>query len=303
VELVRPTAERPAVVFGEAMIELSDIETSTCRIGVAGDTYNSAVYLARLGAPVAYATALGEDAFSARIEAAIRREGVEASLIARAPGRAPGLYAVSVDTKGERSFTYWRSASAAREFFDTADCNRILAAAENTPLFLLSGISLSIFDEAGRRRLIDLAARVRARGGVVAFDSNYRPAGWPSVVAARRAVDALAPHVSLALPTYEDEYGLFGDEAPEHTARRWLDAGADEVAVKHGPDGVFIPGSGWIAPPERIAPRDTTGAGDSFNAAYLAARLEGASPADAALAGHRLAAEVLMTPGAIIPRA
>jgi 2-dehydro-3-deoxygluconokinase len=57
-----------------------------------------------------------------------------------------------------------------------------------------------------------------------------------------------------------------------------------------------------IAPHEALRPVDTTAAGDSFNAGYLAARIGGASPIDAARAGHRLAGIVIMTPGAIIAR-
>ncbi len=54
--------------------------------------------------------------------------------------------------------------------------------------------------------------------------------------------------------------------------------------------------------PERVSPVDTTAAGDSFAAGYLAARLRGEAPAAAARAGHRLAAVVITHPGAIIPR-
>jgi 2-dehydro-3-deoxygluconokinase len=51
-----------------------------------------------------------------------------------------------------------------------------------------------------------------------------------------------------------------------------------------------------------LQPVDTTAAGDSFNAGYLAARINGAMPRDAAAAGHRLAGAVIMAPGAVIPK-
>ncbi|MEM9235109.1 MAG: PfkB family carbohydrate kinase, partial [Pseudomonadota bacterium] len=73
-----------------------------------------------------------------------------------------------------------------------------------------------------------------------------------------------------------------------------------EVIVKHGAKGALVGSGRWIAPRKVVKPHDTTGAGDSFNAAYLSARLNKACPEEAALAGHDLASRVLMVPGAIM---
>jgi 2-dehydro-3-deoxygluconokinase len=114
----------------------------------------------------------------------------------------------------------------------------------------------------------------------------------------------VAPHVDIALPTFNDESALFGDTSPRLTAERWRAHGIDEVAVKLGADGcmIFQAGQDCIVPAQEAAAIDTTGAGDSFNAAYLAARLKGSNPGEAALAGHSLAWEVVQQPGAIIAR-
>ncbi|MBB4659445.1 sugar kinase [Parvularcula dongshanensis] len=301
-ELVAPTPDCPAVVFGEAMIELSDVTDEACRLGVAGDSFNTAVYLSRQGLSVAYMTALGDEAFSDRIAGALTEEGIDTRYVLRRDGGTAGLYAVTVDEVGERSFTYWRSASAARAFFRTQGADDVLRKAERTPLLYLSGITLSLFDESERRQVISFARAVREVGGAVVFDTNYRPRGWESSGEAARTIDALAPHVSIALPTFDDEAILFGFSEPIDSADRWLAAGAREVVVKHGPAGALIAGKGWVPPPETVLPLDTTGAGDSFNAGYLAARLGGAPPKEAAMAGHVLAAKVLRTPGAILPR-
>ncbi len=108
------------------------------------------------------------------------------------------------------------------------------------------------------------------------------------------------PYVSIALPTWEDERELFGDIDAEACAARWHQQGVNEVVVKAGKRGAYSRDTGWIEPPERIVPVDTTGAGDSFNGAYIAARLAGAPPQAAIYRGHALAAKVLKTHGAII---
>ncbi|MEE4538235.1 MAG: sugar kinase [Erythrobacter sp.] len=300
-EQSKPTEANPVIVFGEAMLELSGIEGDACRLSVAGDTFNTAVYLQRAGVPVAYATAVGKDAFSARITDALLAEGIGARYVLRRSGGTPGLYAVSIDTAGERSFTYWRSASAVRDFFSTPGHKEVLRMCESAPLLYLSGITLSLFGQSDRAALTGFVRAVREKGGEVAFDTNYRPAGWGSRDEAAAAVMAIAPFVSLALPTFEDDRDLFGDPSPQACADRWAAAGAAEVVVKNGPEGALTQ-AGWVRPPERLMPRDTTGAGDSFNAGYLAARLRGEAEGEAAMAGHRLAARILMTPGAILPR-
>jgi 2-dehydro-3-deoxygluconokinase len=109
--------------------------------------------------------------------------------------------------------------------------------------------------------------------------------------------------VDVALPTFEDEAALFGDADPEATARRWRDFGALEVAVKRGADGALIDAAdfrGWVRPLREVRPVDTTGAGDSFNGAYIGARVVDGAAA-AAAAAHRLAAAVISRRGAIIP--
>ena len=108
---------------------------------------------------------------------------------------------------------------------------------------------------------------------------------------------------------------LFGDEDAEACATRHHDAGVSEVAVKLGADGCYVSRDAGGGParagkraathvpvPAQREAKDTTGAGDSFNGAYLAARLAGREPAEAAAVAHTVAGEVVMHPGAIIPR-
>jgi 2-dehydro-3-deoxygluconokinase len=295
---------------GECMIELRHRGAAELDLAYGGDTLNTAVYLARLTrgrkVRVDYVTALGDDAYSEGMLRAWRGEGIGTDLVARLPGRLPGLHTIRTDAQGERSFTYWRSAAAAREMLGGERAEQVASALEGYDLLYLSGITLSILDPPQRAALGAIAERVRERGGRVAFDGNYRPVGWPDAGAARAAFDEMLKRVDLALPTLDDEQALFGVKDALECAERLHGHGVAEVAIKLGQAGCFLSSAeftGEIAaePVDRIV--DSTAAGDSFNAGYLAARLSGADPPAAGRLGNRLAARVIAHPGAIIPAA
>src|SRR5690606_1099134 len=296
--------------IGECMIELRHRSATALELAYGGDTLNTAVYLARLTrgreVRVDYVTALGDDAYSDGMLAMWREENVATDLVARLPGRLPGLYTIRTDAKGERSFTYWRSASAARDMLRDARAEQVAAALEGYDLLYLSGITLSILDPPQRAALLAIADRVRARGGRVAFDSNYRPVGWPSPETARAAFADILQRVDIALPTLDDEQALFGVDDPAECAERLRRRGVAEVAIKLGEAGCFLSSAAFTGPiaAEPVATVvDSTAAGDSFNAGYLAARLSGADPPAAARLGNRLAARVIAHPGAVVPAA
>ncbi len=294
------------VLFGEGMIE----ERADAAFAWGGDVVNTAVYLARqaahLGVRPELMSAMGADAGDEAIVAAWAAQGVGVDHVLRDPTRTAGRYKISLGPDGQRSFSYDREKSAARSFFEHADANSTLEWAASADILYLTGITLSIFGEAARRRIGQLAGRVRSRGGEVVFDSNYRPAGWPAATAAWAAIEALAPAITLAMPSSDDHAALLGAASPADAAAAWLALGAREVVVKLGPDGAYAANANGeriavpAAAPERIV--DTTAAGNSFNAAYIAARLvEGASMEAAARRGAALAAEVIAWPGAIAP--
>ena len=287
--------------IGECMVELSPRGEGLHGLGFGGDTLNTAVYLARLGQPVDYLTALGDDALSDRMLAAWAAEGVGIEQVRRVPGRLPGLYLIETDERGERRFHYWRDRAPARELFagEPPDLSPY-------SLVYLSGISLAIYGEAGRAKLFAALDAARARGARIAFDTNYRPRLWADAAAARDAMEAMLARTDIALPGLDDACAIWGEgKAAAHRARlRGL--GAKEVVLKQGPDPVLIAAAeGELAVAAEHVEKvvDSTAAGDSFNAGYLAARLAGAAPAEAARRAHRLAAAVLGHPGAIIPKA
>lgn len=285
------------------MIELSEMADGRFARSYGGDTLNTALYLARLGVAVDYATALGDDAWSDELLASWQAEGVGTRLVARLPGRVPGLYIIQTDAKGERRFSYWRDSAPARDLFKAREAAATVAAFSDYDLLYASGITLSLYGEDGRQHLFEVIDRARGRGRRFAFDTNFRPRGWPDRDAAKAAYRAALARADILLASVEDLALLFGDDGE----RVFLDAATpSERVLKLAEPACRVIGAGVDtvihAPPvARVV--DTTAAGDSFAAVYLAARLAGRALKDAARAGHRLAGAVVGHPGAIIPAA
>jgi 2-dehydro-3-deoxygluconokinase len=272
------------------------MQIASATVGVAGDTLNTAIYLKR-SAPdltVDYITRLGDDPFSTRILDFIASEDLGTGRIAIASGGLPGLYAITLGDDGERSFTYWRSASAARGLFGDGDFSSL----DGYDVIYLSGISMAILPNDVRLALLD---HLRGHPGKVCYDSNYRPRLWDSVENARGVTQAFWDFCDIPLPSVDDEMALFG--ATEDDIRKKCAAMPGLGALKRGKDGpmsIGEPVSQTYPPAESVV--DTTAAGDSFNGGYLAARLMDKSQAEALMAGHSLAAKVVGHRGAIIPR-
>jgi 2-dehydro-3-deoxygluconokinase len=306
------TAVRFAAV-GECMIELSQRDETMLSLAFGGDTLNTTVYLARSTprdrVAVDYVTALGDDPYSDGMLAMWRGEGIGADHVARLPGRLPGLYIIRIDEHGERRFFHYRSAAAVRSLFVEPSTLPLLdRIGGEYDLIYFSAITLSVLADEARDRFGEALARARARGARAAFDSNYRATNWPDRETAQRTVRRFLAEVDIGLPTAEDEAALFGDADAEATIARYLAAGVAELVLKLGRDGCTVVdgaaegGARTRVPTQPVRPVDTTAAGDAFNGGYLGRRLAGASPAEAARAGNRLAGAVISHRGAIIPR-
>jgi 2-dehydro-3-deoxygluconokinase len=295
------------ICVGEVMVELSRSTDARYGLSFGGDTFNTAVYLARAGIDAAYATALGDDPYSDALIALATAENVNRDLIARVPGRMPGLYLIETDDKGERKFFYWRDTSPARELFELDNWAILAEALLSAKLVYFSGITLSLYSNTGIGRFLAALELARKQGVMVAFDGNFRPRGWRGDMGRARTVFTEAlKRVDIALPTFEDEATLWGDANPEATVARLQAFGIGEIAVKNGQEKALVAdksGREFVPVTEVVEPIDTTAAGDSFNAAYLAARLKGEGPVAAAQAAHGLAAQVIRHRGAIMPRA
>ncbi|MEZ8055952.1 MULTISPECIES: sugar kinase [Vibrio] len=297
-------------IIGECMIELNGTPFGTMTQTYGGDSLNTAVYLARcadVNVAVKYVSALGVDAISDGMIERWQHEGVNTELVLRDTTRQPGLYLIQLDDRGERTFLYWRNQSAARYMLQHQDFAQVEATLAKVDMVYLSGISLAILPQQDRLRLIKLLSQLRKQGVEIAFDSNYRPVLWRDADEAREYYRQLLEITDLALVTNDDEHALWGDSDEKATLARLQAVGVKRAVVKMGAKGNlyqdFVEGS-----PKNIAATpvelvvDTTSAGDSFNAGFLAGYLQGKDAEQCSSQGHQLAGIVIQHQGAIIPQ-
>lgn len=296
---------RKMLAIGECMVELMQAEGGLLRKGYAGDTFNAAYY-ARLFMPadwtVAYCSAVGTDTVSDEMLAFM---GKTDRHVERPPHRKPpaGLYMIHLKD-GERSFSYWRSHSAAKLLADDAD--HLRRAIESSDLILFSGITLAILAPDAVETLLSELRRAKAAGKQVVFDPNIRPRLWDDAARMRSALTDGARAASLVMPSFDDEITHFGDASIEVTIARYKGLGATNVVVKDGEKGVTLAfGDAPVqhvpaTPVERVV--DTTSAGDSFNGAFVARLVTGDQPPEAAAFAASVAAGVIGHHGALVAR-
>jgi len=290
--------------IGECMLELSGRGGNLWLMGFAGDTFNTLWTLRALceeDCKVDYVSAFGDDPFSADQIAFFAKHRIG---IARSPivaGTRPGMYAITL-SGAERSFTYWRGDSAARQL--ASQPSALTDSLKGCSLIYFSGITLAILTPKARGTLLVALRNARAGGARIAFDPNYRARLWPDPAKARQAMVSALEVADIVLPTFSDEAELFADASPDATITRLGASGIAEAVVKNGDADAHVwhGGKATTAPAAEITSLvDTTGAGDAFNGAYLAARLLGHEPPEAARRAHRVAGTVVQVRGALAP--
>ncbi len=292
------------LAIGECMIELSAEQKDSYRVGFAGDTFNTAWYARRLTAPedleVEYFSAVGNDEMSERMVEFMQVSGIGAHC-SQVKGAGPGLYMIHLKN-GERSFQYWRSASAAKHLADDLD---LLPTVDPGNTVYFSGITIAILPEVRRVDLLERLAQLSAKGVKIVFDPNLRPHLCPDIECMTRWTMTAAAIADVVLPSHEDEATYFKDKDPDATAERYINSGAELVVVKNGPDPVIVraeDGDRFQYQPAAIKDVvDTTAAGDAFNAAFLVDYLKRGRLRDAVRAGCVLARHVVSHKGALVP--
>lgn len=292
------------LAIGECMAEFAPVtEPGDYRLGFAGDTFNTAWYLAqtRPDLDVSYFTAIGADAISQQMRKVITDAGIDDSHIITIPDRTIGLYMISLN-QGERSFSYWRDQSAARLLAD--DEAALSDAMQQSDVIYFSGITLAILSYAARETLLSALRAARAQGKTIVFDPNLRPRLWANPTEMTDTIMRGAAVSDIALPSFEDEASWFQDESPAATADRYAAVGAHTVVVKNGSEAVeYRQGTarGHVDVPALSAIVDTTAAGDSFNAGILAGLAPETPLPDSIAKACKLAGKVVQGKGALVP--
>ena len=228
---------------------------------VGGNAVNVAVQAARAGAEVRYFGAVGPDEDGRLTREVLVAQGVDVESLRTRPG-VTSVTEMDVTPEGERIIRH-EDFGVCRGYAPAGpDLERILSA---------DHVHIGWLDDGGALRRA-LAARGRSVSQDLSVNADPRDLGVEGLTIA---------FGSRAGPP----------EPAERLARDWLAQGAQVAVVTRGAEGATVAdGSGlWHVPAEPVEPVDTTGAGDSFIAAFLLARLRGAAPPDAARAGARAA--------------
>jgi 2-dehydro-3-deoxygluconokinase len=292
-----------AICIGECMVELRPVDDGHLKRGFAGDAYNTAVYLKRSapGIDVAFLTATGDESLSDAMVETWKSEGISDRLVFRIPGERPALYLIETNAKGDRKFHYWRSETPAKEWLRLLMARGGAEVLNTADLVYVSGISLAILSHADRMAANQLLGTLKTK---VAFDPNIRPALWESMDEARHCFEKMVKIASIVLPSRQDYQLMYDMDDPQKQIAFTATLTKGEIALTCDEDGCVlrVDDKTVALPTQAVKVVDTSGAGDSFNGAYLAARLSGKAPEDAARAGLAMAAKVVALPGAIIPR-
>ena len=286
------------------MVELAPTGDGTYTRSFAGDTFNTAWY-AKKQLPhswqVAYCTCVGTDTASDNMVNFFNAAGIETDTIRKLPDRTVGLYMIELKD-GERSFSYWRDNSAARQL--AADPEWLNTAISGATAIHFSGITIAILSDDDRHEFLKAVAAARAAGAITVFDPNLRKRLWQSDAHMCRAVDEAARVAEIVLPSFDEEQEFFGDATPQDTIARYRAAGAGTIIVKNAAAEMVAwsqaTGEVRAMPPKVAQAVDTTAAGDSFNAGALSALLIGKPLSEALVCGSTLAAKVVQGRGALV---
>jgi 2-dehydro-3-deoxygluconokinase len=265
------------------------------RLRVAGAESNFAIALTRLELPVTWISRLGGDRFGDFVLDTLAGEGLDLRYVERDAAAHTGIF-FKWHEGGEHRVLYRRAGSAASRLRPE---NVPSAAYTDVRLVHLSGITMAL-SETARSTVLGVAAEARARGLLVTFDPNFRPALWAGPLEAEQRQREILPFVDWYLCGEGEGCLLHDVSSPAELRERVRARGAAEVAVRVGARGALVWEEGEAA---EVAPAtledvvDEVGAGDGFAAGFVYGLLQGWPPTACARAGNVIAAAALRGTG------
>ena len=230
-------------------------------LGPGGNGVNTAIALARLGIRVALAAPVGDDRLGGMLRESVRAAGVDDSNLVTIRDAKTSASLVLIESSGERRLLHFRGANA---HFSAQHVNWELVKGARV-FHYASAFALPAFDGA---TLTDALRRARELGCLTAVNICWDLQGrWLSLLE-----PALA-YTDFIFPNREEGRQLTGESEPAAIAQRLRSAGVKTAIVKLGAKGCFVDSAEgcFTSPGFAVHPVDTTGAGDCFAAAFLAA--------------------------------
>jgi len=307
-------------LLGECMVELkaqpvsssSTAENSSSEVNYskylkqsfAGDALNTAVYLKRTFTDLNtyFISAVGSDQLSTDMVDFFEHEHIKTDFVFRSIEKNVGLYAIETDDLGERSFTYWRENSAARQVMSYID-EQVLDIVSTGDIVFFSGISLAVITPTDRAKFWRFIKKIKDLGAILVFDPNYRARMWDTPAQAKAQFEQAFSYADILLPGIDDFEQLYAITTAEAVYDFCKPYQFDELIIKNGEGGIvcYLGEDTYhfpITPVTNVI--DTTSAGDSFNGVYLGARANGYNITDAVEIAAKAAGFVIQHHGAIV---
>ena len=256
--------------IGEVLIDMTEIgrdENGIPRFQAnpGGAPANVAVAVSKLGGQAGFIGCVGEDAFGAFLRETLVRCGVDVHGLQIARDASTTLAVVTVDEKGERSFSFCRKPGADTRI-DPDKAKKIASGAD-----ILHFGSVSLTDPVCRDTIVRVVEAAKRSGAIITYDPNYRAALWPDEETATPVIRSVLPLCDIVKISDEETKLVCGAENPHEAARVLTDRGVKLVIVTLGAHGAlwrFGELEGTV-PGFAVKVADTNGAGDTFFGAFL----------------------------------
>ena len=261
----------PLVPVGPAVFEAGSTPLERIAMQVGGDAANESLTLARLGHAPALVSKVGADAAGDFILRTLREGGVDTGSVVREDGLDTGINVVLVRKDGERGFITNRNGSLRR--LALADILPALDRPELSGARIACLASLFVSPALSLEDCAALFDRLKARGMLLCADTTRRKNGETL----KEAGDALS-RLDYFFPNLEEAALLTGEDDPDAAAAALVDCGVKHVALKLGGRGCLLRSAReriLVPPFPGVRCVDSTGAGDTFAAGFIAALLEG----------------------------
>lgn len=264
-------------------------DVTTFRRYVCGAEVNFAVGMSRLGHETAYISRVGNDPFGQHILDFLAEQHIGTDYVTLDDVNRTGMQLKAKTLEGDPEVVNFRRFTAF-SYMEPSVVDTVQW--EKYDHLHVTGIPPAL-SESCRETSIAMMKAAKSHGVQVSFDTNLRPALWPSEEVMRENINYLASLADIVLPGFGEGKILTGFDTPEEIAEFYLKQGAKAVIVKLGTKGAYVKTAeeAFYAPAyivENVV--DTVGAGDGFAVGTVSGRLEGLSWAEAVRRGAAIGA-------------